>query len=146
MKGRSKLSGARRVRKAVREAPVAVQRAIVEELQAVGEAVHAEGLANMDAAFGTSEKGFVEVRGKRYPRQQVRRRYTLRIAPRALRVRIGYLTPSAQRAAYYARFLHDGTRFFQGSFFHMRAVERGEVIFELRAGVAFKRALRKAFP
>ncbi len=109
--GKSRVQGARELRAKLRRMPDALR----EEVRAVNaytaEATHARGLQLMD------DFGIGNVTGT------LRKQYRWKVSRDGLSARVGYLTKAARRRAYYAMFLHNGTRFIVSRPWHQTAVD-----------------------
>lgn len=102
--------GARRFQAAIRKAPDDLKKIVADELRETVNAVHAKGRANL-AAMVTPRSGALE------------RNYRKSLSKKTLTGRVGYLSAKAKRAAFYARFINDGTRKMAARPFHTNAVE-----------------------
>ena len=106
----SRMTGAREFRHALRRAPEALRREVLEAIKETVDGVYARGLANIDSM--TNRRTGV-----------LRRNYRKSVARKALRGRVGYLSATSQHAAFYARFINDGTVNMPARPFHTQAVE-----------------------
>ena len=124
----SRLTGVSSVRRAIRALPSALKVEAVQALRTVVSETRDTGRANIDSAF-------------RRHSGDLRRNYRSSVSVKALTGRVGYLTPKARRAAFYARFLHDGTVDIEGIPFHDRAIDVNEERFFTQCGQALRDAL-----
>lgn len=105
----SRATGFKRARSAAKKRPAVLDRAVVDAISETVDAVHAEGVSNINALM-TRRTGLLR---RRYRRQMRAARKT---------GVVGYVTLSSARAAFYARFVHDGTRYITARPFHDLAV------------------------
>lgn len=68
--------------------------------------------------------------------------YRSSVSRSALEGRVGYLSRRAKAEAFYARFIHDGTRYLLARPFHTIAVEETELLHGQRMREALRRANR----
>jgi len=73
----------------------------------------------------------------------LRRNYRKSMSKAKMTGRVGYITRAAKRKAFYARFIHDGTRYIQARPFHDIAVARQEGKHRARMARAQHRAVKK---
>lgn len=97
-------------RKDLREAPEELRENIVAALKETVTAVHARGKANIQSTFKRRTGALL-------------RNYKRTVRKKSLTALVGYITKAGRRDAFYARFLHDGTRSMPARPFHGNAVE-----------------------
>lgn len=137
----SKIKGVKSVRAALRKSSPALRREMGGVIAGTVEGVATSARANIEAMVGTSEKPYVMVKGVKMRRRLLRRLYKTWTSKGALKGRVGYITPAARRAAYYARFVHDGTAHSASRPFHQNAVDQHKPGFNRGASEALRRAL-----
>jgi hypothetical protein len=76
----------------------------------------------------------------------LRRRYRKTVRKAQILGLVGYFTASARRAAFYARFVHDGTRYITARPFHDLAVAEYETSHSRRMRKALRQSLALASP
>ncbi|MEL6980670.1 MAG: hypothetical protein AAGM38_18675 [Pseudomonadota bacterium] len=123
-RSRSKIRGVIELRRALRKAPEAMRDVVREEIGDTVEDVHRDGLRLMDAMV-TRRSGVLR---KHYKAK--------RPSAKGFKGWVGYRGKRAIRAAYYARWVHDGTVKTPSRPFHYRA--------EQRHLIRFRRAMRLA--
>lgn len=105
----SRMTGIKEYRAALRAAPDELRAEVLAAITASVTATHAAGLANIDA-MGVVDEG------------TLRRWYRKRISAKALTGKVGFLGKRARQRVFYARFVHDGTRYVAARPFHRNAV------------------------
>lgn len=106
----SRITGIREYRAALKRAPAHLREEVFEAVKDTTESVHARGKANITSMT-------VRRTGILY------RNYRRSLSKASLRGRVGYLSESARDAAFYARFINDGTVKMAARPFHTNAVE-----------------------
>lgn len=129
---KSYVKGVSGVRQALRRVSGHLEEAIKAEVRAATEKTYALGRDNIDA---------MTVRRTGTLRREYRRSYV----KKGKRGRVGYLTPRARAAAFYAGWVHYGTVTAGAHPFHALAAEVVEPEFLRRAPSAVRSALRKEF-
>lgn len=109
----SRLKGATKARARARQRPDILDRQTVAAISDTVDDVHQAGRANIS--------NMVKRRSG-----LLRRRYRKSVRKQTKTGKVGYITKSAQRAAFYARFVHDGTKFITARPFHDLAVAQAE--------------------
>lgn len=109
----SRLKGVAKARARARKRPDFLDQKTVAAISETVDEVHRLGRANIDSMI-TRRSGLL------------RRRYRKTVLKRTKTGKVGYFTRSAQRAAFYARFVHDGTKFATARPFHDLAVAQTE--------------------
>lgn len=109
----SEMHGPTAYRKALRKAPDDLKSHVAEALRETVVGVHTRGKANIRTMLkqGPHRTGVLE------------RNYRRSVSSKSLTGRVGYLSARAREVAFYARFVHDGTRHSQPHPFHGNAVE-----------------------
>ncbi|WP_208348702.1 hypothetical protein [Pseudaestuariivita rosea] len=121
--------GFKRARARVRRSVSALEEASLDALAETVDAVHRAGRQNIQAMVRRRSG-----RLSRFYRKSISRARKLG--------RVGYLTRRARREAFYARFVHDGTRRLQARPFHDQAVAQEDAPHLRRMGRAVRKALR----
>lgn len=119
----SRLKGVTKARARARQRPDILDQKAVAAISDTVDEVHQAGRANIDSMV-KRRSGLL------------RRRYRKQVRKNTKTGLVGYITKSARKAAFYARFVHDGTKFATGRPFHDLAVARFEA--------AHRRKMRKA--
>lgn len=125
----SKMTGVRETRAALKRAPKALKDNVLAAIKETVDGVHARGKANI-AAMVTKRTGALD------------RNYRKSVAPKSLRGRVGYLSDAARAAAFYARFINDGTVKMEARPFHTNAVEAEKELDTQRMVTARDKALQ----
>ena len=99
------------MRRRLRAAPRRLQNAVAAAIETTIDAVHADGLANIDA-MTDAKSG------------RLRDNYRRRLFPKSFRGRVGFLTATARRRVWYAPLVHNGTVNAAARPFHALAVEK----------------------
>ncbi len=105
----SRARGFRGARRRAKARPGLLDKVTVDAIGDTVDAVHGAGRANI-AAMVKRRSGLL------------RRRYSKTVRKAKQTGLVGYITRSARRAAFYARFVHDGTRYTSARPFHDLAV------------------------
>ncbi|MEP4195979.1 MAG: hypothetical protein ABJL99_10130 [Aliishimia sp.] len=119
----SRLVGVKRARKRASGRNDALDRHVVSAISGTVDVVHVIGRSNIDAMV-KRRSGLL------------RRRYSKTVRKAQMLGIVGYITPAARRSAFYARFVHDGTRYITARPFHDLAVAE--------AAISHSRRMRKA--
>lgn len=106
----SKTLGIREFRAALKRLPEDMRREVFEAVSKTAKGVHQKGRANI-ASMTTKRSG------------DLSRLYRVGLSRKALSARVGYLSEKSRGAAFYARFINDGTSKMQARPFHTNAVE-----------------------
>lgn len=106
----SRMHGIREYRAALKRAPAHLRDGVGDAVKQTTEAVHARGKANIDS-MTTARTG------------ELRRNYRRSFSKTSLKGRVGYLSAKARDAAFYARFVNDGTVKMAARPFHTNAIE-----------------------
>jgi hypothetical protein len=109
----SRLKGTKQARARARQRPDILDQKTVAAISDTVDEVHQAGRNNIDNMV-KRRKGLL------------RRRYTKSVRKAKKVGLVGYITKSARRAAFYARFVHDGTKFAASRPFHDLAVAEQE--------------------
>lgn len=121
----SRLRGVKRARARAKRRPDALDRLVVAAISETVDDVHQAARTNIDSMI-TGRSGLL------------RRSYRKRVRKRQKTGAVGYLTRAARKKAFYARFVHDGTKNSSAKPFHDLAVAQGAASHARR----MKRALR----
>lgn len=121
----SRLKGVSGARRRARRRPTVLDQKVVSAISDTVDDVHREGRLNIDAMV-QRKTGLLRRKYRKYVRKQTKTG------------QVGYLTPSARRSAFYARFVHDGTKAAGARPFHDLAVLQHEAAHRRR----MRRALR----
>ena len=119
----SRLKGVSKARARSRQRPDILDAKTVAAISETVDQVHKAGRENIDRMI-KRRSGLL------------RRRYRKQVRSRTKTGLVGYITKSARKAAFYARFVHDGTRYAEARPFHDLAVFQHEG--------AHRRKMRKA--
>lgn len=109
----SQLKGVKKARARVRKLPDALDQKAVSAISDTVTEVHKAGRANID--------NMVKRRSG-----VLRRRYMKSVRKQTKTGKVGYISKAARRAAFYARFVHDGTKLAAARPFHDLAVAETE--------------------
>lgn len=110
----SRLKGVSGARRRAQARPAILDRLATAAIAETVDAVHADGIANINAMFKRRSG-------------RLRRLYRRKMRAKQKTGQVGYVTPYARRKAFYGRFLHDGTRDLPARPFHDMAVATHEV-------------------
>lgn len=127
----SRLKGVAGARARARARPDILDQKIVVAISETVEAVHQAGRSNIDSMV-KRRSGLLR---RRY-RKQVRKSQKTGL--------VGYISKSARRAAFYARFVHDGTRYATARPFHDLAVADQQHPHSRRMKAALRRTITTA--
>ncbi len=127
----SRLKGVKKARARARQRPNILDQKTVSAISETVDAVYQEGRTNIDTMV-TRRSGLL------------RRRYSKAVRKRQKLGLVGYITKSARRKAFYARFVHDGTRFAPARPFHDLAVATQEAPHSLRMRKALRQTMSTA--
>lgn len=105
----SRIKGVRAARARARRRPDQLAKHTLVEIKQTVDEVHSSGRQNIDATV-------------KRRRGVLRRFYSKRVMASSLVGAVGYLTKAARRKAFYARFVHDGTKTASARPFHDMAV------------------------
>lgn len=125
----SRLKGAVKARARARQRPDILDRQVAAAISDTVDEVHQAGRANIDSMV-KRRSGLL------------RRRYRKQVRRNAMTGLVGYITKSAQRAAFYARFVHDGTKFVTARPFHDLAVAQTKGAYVRRMRLALGSTIR----
>lgn len=109
----SRLKGVTKARARARQRPDILDQKTQAAISDTVDEVHQAGRANIDSMV-KRRSGLL------------RRRYRKQVRKNTKTGLVGYITKSAHRAAFYARFVHDGTKFATARPFHDLAVAQTE--------------------
>lgn len=124
----SKMTGVREFRAALKRAPNDLRDEVLTAVTTTVNGVHAKGKANI-ASMTTKRTG------------ELSRNYRKGISRKQLSGRVGYLSAKARGAAFYARFVNDGTSKMQARPFHTNAIESERELDTMRMVAARDRVL-----
>lgn len=127
----SRLKGITSARTRARQRPSILDQKAVAAISETVDEVHQAGRANIDSMV-KRRSGLLR---RRY-RKQVRKNIKTGL--------VGYITKSARKAAFYARFVHDGTKFATARPFHDLAVAQFETAHRLKMRKALGQTLSSA--
>lgn len=126
----SRMVGVREYRAALKRLPQHLKDEVATSIKTTVDAVHARGKSNI-ASMVTRRTGTLD------------RNYRRSVSKKSLKGRVGYLSAAARSAAFYARFINDGTIKMQARPFHTNAVEAEKELDEARMVQARDKALRR---
>lgn len=124
----STMTGVREYRAALKRAPNDLRENVLAAVTETVNGVHARGKANIRSMV-TRRSGELD------------RNYRKSISKKSLSGRVGYLSAKAREAAFYARFVNDGTIKMSARPFHTNAVEAEMELDEARMVAARDRVL-----
>lgn len=124
----SRMTGVREFRAALKRAPNDLRENVLQAVTETVNGVHRRGKANI-ASMTTKRTG------------ELSRNYRKGISRKTLSGRVGYLSAKARAAAFYARFVNDGTAKMQARPFHTNAVEAEKELDTVRMVAARDRVL-----
>ena len=129
----SKLRGVSGARKRAKQRPDALGGFVNVAISETVNAVHHAGRANIDAMV-------------KRRRGVLRRRYSKTVRKPVFTGFVGYITAKSRRAAFYARFVHDGTKTATARPFHDLAVAEQERRHSQRMRGALKKSISASGP
>lgn len=140
----AKIRGVREIRKAIHRAGPALEDEALEEVRKSSQAMYRAARANLDRAsqFAPLYHGGA---GMQNITGIARRNYRWSISKRQLKGRVGLLSSTANKKAFYLRFFNDGTVHQPARPFHDRAFEGERDTYLANQGVALRRVLAKLF-
>lgn len=127
----SRLKGVRAARARARRRPDKLAEHALHEIKQTVDDVHSSGRQNIDATV-------------KRRRGALRRFYSKSVKSNALTGSVGYLTRTSRRKAFYARFVHDGTKTATARPFHDQAVFEHELSHSMRMRGALKAVLNSS--